>query len=300
MIEEKFIDLFAYNSKLQDKLVAEREVVLTYALEALFSTDVLTQLAFKGGTCLRKMFFGSTGRLSEDLDFTLYGESPEEGLILDVINVFNQERWGITFSCNQYYETADGRSYGGEVTYSHSWNELSVFNIQVSVRESPTLTVSHRDMLQQPYFKYLEFTPPKIPMLEPIEMTAEKIRAAYQRVKVRDLYDLYSIATTPFDCEILRMLVVLKLWQVRDPFNPPAFFQNILSADYDWDDLRRLIGTNIKIQPEKIINSIKSRYSALADLSDLEIEVIQDSSSGWNFKLANKLRRKIRDRFCAP
>ena len=71
MIADKFVDLYARNSGLRDKLVAERDVVLTYALRALNDTGVMNHLAFKGGTCLRKTMFGSSGRFSEDLDFTL-------------------------------------------------------------------------------------------------------------------------------------------------------------------------------------------------------------------------------------
>ncbi len=68
MIADKFVDLYARNSGLRDKLVAERDVVLTYALHALHEAGTLAHLAFKGGTCLRKAVFGSTGRFSEDLD----------------------------------------------------------------------------------------------------------------------------------------------------------------------------------------------------------------------------------------
>lgn len=64
MIEDKFVDLYARNSGLRDKLVAERDVVLTYALRALFDTGVMDHLAFKGGTCLRKLIFGAAGHLS--------------------------------------------------------------------------------------------------------------------------------------------------------------------------------------------------------------------------------------------
>jgi len=35
MIADKFVDLYARNSGLRDKLIAERDVVLTYALRAL-------------------------------------------------------------------------------------------------------------------------------------------------------------------------------------------------------------------------------------------------------------------------
>ena len=41
MIEDKFVDLYARNSGLRDKLVAERDVVLTYALRALLDASVM-------------------------------------------------------------------------------------------------------------------------------------------------------------------------------------------------------------------------------------------------------------------
>ena len=40
MIAEKFVDLYARNSGLRDKLVAERDVVLTYALRGLADDGV--------------------------------------------------------------------------------------------------------------------------------------------------------------------------------------------------------------------------------------------------------------------
>ncbi|MBI3983221.1 MAG: nucleotidyl transferase AbiEii/AbiGii toxin family protein, partial [Gemmatimonadetes bacterium] len=39
-------------------------MVLTYALRALLDAGVMDHLAFKGGTCLRKLIFGSSGRFS--------------------------------------------------------------------------------------------------------------------------------------------------------------------------------------------------------------------------------------------
>lgn len=38
---------------------------------------------------------------------------------------------------------------------------------------------------------------------------------------------------------LLRRLAVLKLWQVRDPFDPDAFFAKLRTGVYDWDDIRR-------------------------------------------------------------
>jgi hypothetical protein len=55
------------------------------------------------------------------------------------------------------------------------------------------------------------------------------------------LYDLHQFSRTPFEAGLLRRLAVLKLWQVRDPFEPEAFFAKLRSGVYDWEDIRRLV-----------------------------------------------------------
>jgi hypothetical protein len=47
VIDDKFVDLYARNSGLRDKLVAERDVVLPYALRGLFDAGVMNHLAFQ-------------------------------------------------------------------------------------------------------------------------------------------------------------------------------------------------------------------------------------------------------------
>jgi hypothetical protein len=49
------------------------------------------------------------------------------------------------------------------------------------------------------------------------EVVAEKIRAAAQRSKVRDLHDLSEIAVRVLDRDIIRSLAVLKLWDSDGP-----------------------------------------------------------------------------------
>ena len=297
MIEDKFVDLYARNSGLRDKLIAERDVVLTYALRGLSDASVMDQLAFKGGSCLRKMVFGSTGRFSEDLDFTLDSDRPEDDVLLQLVETFNREHYGITFTFEEYYKTVDDTSFGGDVLYHHAWNDSGRFRLQVSLRERPTLPVTLMAMKHQAYFSHLEFELFDVRSLEPVEMFAEKVRAAFQRAKLRDLYDLYRFATTPFDGELLRRLVVLKLWQVRDPFDPYAFFDNVRGGNYDWDDLRRLIRASERIEPADILTAVETRFAILWRLSELEHQVIADSKSGWNNLLAGRLRAEICERF---
>jgi hypothetical protein len=152
-------------------------------------------------------------------------------------------------------------------------------------------------MQHQAYFNHLEFELFDVHAMETIEMLAEKVRAAFQRVKVRDLYDLHRFAATPFDGELLRQLAVLKLWQTRDPFDPSVFFQKLRGGDYDWADIERLIRVSERIEPEQIISTVESRFDVLLQLTELEHQVITDAKSGWNEPLAERLRAEIRGRF---
>jgi predicted nucleotidyltransferase component of viral defense system len=294
VIADKFVDLYARNSGLRDKLVAERDVVLTYALRALHDSGVSTHLAFKGGTCLRKTVFGSAGRFSEDLDFTLDSSDPEDDVLVRLVQVFNREHHGIAFTFDEYYKTDGDTSFGGEVLYQHAWNSAGRFRLQVSLRERPTLPIALRPMKPQAYFPHLEFEPFDVRSLDVIEMVAEKVRAAFQRAKVRDLYDLHRFATTPFDGELLRRFAILKLWQVRDPFDPAAFFERIHGTEYDWDDLRRLIRSSDRVDAAEVLASIESRFGSLRNLSELERQVVADARSGRNEPLAERLRAEIR------
>jgi predicted nucleotidyltransferase component of viral defense system len=295
VIAEKFVDLYARNSRLRDKLVTERDVVLTYALRALLDAGVMNYLAFKGGTCLRKMVFGSSGRFSEDLDFTLDTDRAQDDVLTEMIEVFSGQHYGITFTPDTYYKTDEDTSFGGDILYRHAWNDAGRFRLQVSLRERPTLAVVSTSIQHQSYFKHLEFGLFDVRSLEPIEMMAEKVRAAFQRAKVRDLYDLHRFASKPFNVELLRRMAVLKLWQVRDFFDPETFFTKLRSGSYDWQDIRRLVRASERIEPDVILASVEGRYAALRNLTDVEREVIADAKSGMNHPLAERLRAEIRD-----
>ena len=90
--------------------------------------------------------------------------------------MFNGEHYGVAFTFDEYYKTEDDTSFGGEVLYSHGWNDAGRFRLQVSLRERPTLPVVPRTMKAQAYFRYLEFDRFDVRSLETIEMIAEKVR----------------------------------------------------------------------------------------------------------------------------
>jgi hypothetical protein len=98
MIDSKVVDFFAHRCGARDQLVAEREIVLSYALHLLWEREVCARLAFKGGTALRKLVFGAGGRFSEDLDFTLCTGEREEAAIAIIEALDGREHHGVTFT----------------------------------------------------------------------------------------------------------------------------------------------------------------------------------------------------------
>ena len=280
MLTQAQVQRYSNESGLRDIMIAEKEVVLTFLLQLLSERGILDRLAFKGGTCLRKMFIDAQGRFSTDLDFTGTEEHDHEDVILDMMEAFDQPYHGIQFAIPDegYYETQDGLSWGVNPTYSHDWNQGgSEIKLQISRRETPTLPTERRAQIEQRYFRFLPFAPAEIVCLALAEILAEKIRACYQRNKARDIYDLGTFATRPLDQARIRCLVVLKLWQARDTFEPARLIQKFEDGrDFDWDDLRQLLNRAVNIDRERITRDCVRGFRFLADLTDDERALARD------------------------
>ena len=166
MLTRPQVQRYSAEAGLRDIRIAETEIVLTYLLQLMAQEGILDRLAFKGGTCLRKMFIGGGGRFSTDLDFTRIEEHDHEDMILAMMEAFERPFHGVRFSIpdGSYYETQDGLSWGVNPVYTHHWNPdgQSEIKIQVSRRELPTLPPSRLAQSPQSYFRQLSFEPVSI------------------------------------------------------------------------------------------------------------------------------------------
>jgi predicted nucleotidyltransferase component of viral defense system len=227
------------------------------------------------------MFLGTQGRFSTDLDFTGIADHDHEEVILAMMEAFEQPFHGIQFAVADegYYETQDGLSWGVNPTYAHQWNAsgVSEARLQISRRETPTLPTERRPQIEQSYFKLLPFAPAEITCLALEEILAEKIRACYQRNKARDIFDLGVFATRPLNQPLIRRLVVLKLWQARDSFDPARLMQKFQDGlDFDWGDLAQLVRRTVQIDQERITADCVRGFGFLAELTDEEKIVASD------------------------
>lgn len=278
MLTQPEVQRYAHQSGLRDIMIAEKEIILTYILQLFSERGILTNLAFKGGTCLRKMHLGSQGRFSTDLDFTAVQEHDPEDLILEMMVAFEEPFHGITFELeDEFYETQDGLSWGINPAYTHDWNEGSEIKLQISFRETPTLAPESLPQCEQSYFEKLEFKPVDLVSLALDEMLAEKIRACYQRDKARDIFDLGVFATRPLDQRRIKRLVVLKLWQAKDAFDPEKLIEKFAKGtDFDWSDLEQLMNKAKTVDQEQIMKDCAHGYAFLKDLTDDERTLASD------------------------
>lgn len=240
------------------------------------NNSLLSHLAFKGGTCLKKIQFGKTGRFSMDLDFTAIDITKEQfkSSLNSLLN--GQEHYEVSFSIEDQWDSSD--SYGAVIAYSHEWNKAQ-FDIEVSFREKPILHPVDLQLVNELYFRYCPFQVFNVQCLRMEEVLAEKIRASFQRIRARDLYDLYLFAITPgsYNKPLVKTLAVIKCWQARDSFNYVQLQTKITKETYDWDDLQRLVRPDRLPQSKKVIQSVLGHYAYLGKLEDNLARIVADS-----------------------
>jgi predicted nucleotidyltransferase component of viral defense system len=178
--------------------VLERHFCLAWFLCGLADSDLKPVLAFKGGTALKRCYFGGY-RFSEDLDFTLREPLPFQEIRarLERVSAAVQEQSGIAFAFDREDPQADVNSHtfyqrctgplprGSEVKVDITINELLVF----PVAERPILR-GYEEFSDLP-----ENRPLLVYSLEEIATEKTVALADPARNEPRDLYDLWHLTT---------------------------------------------------------------------------------------------------------
>lgn len=256
-----------------DLHIAQQEVVLLYALNALAVERLADRLVFKGGTYVRMMVTGDAGRLSEDLDFTNNGLPEDPQGLLD--RAFSQDHYGVRFRVVDPYRTV-ARNWACGIEYSHEWDE-GRFRFEISYRESVSLPPARWRPVSQLYFAALPFPVPEIPSLQLEEAIAEKLRAIQQRATERDLYDAVRYGQKGFDQDLVRLLAVAKLWNDRQAFEPDLILSTLSNGRKEWPDLDRLIGRTRRQDWNRLASEAARRFSFLRELTPFEHGLIEDA-----------------------
>lgn len=270
MIAEGMARRFAHQAGV-DLVLAQQDIVLLFALDLLAERGVLNGLAFKGGTYLRKMILGPSGRISEDLDFTAVGIPREPEPV--IAGAFATPHHGVRF------RIADPRStehaWACTVAYKHDWGD-GRFQFEISYREAPSLPIEICKPVTALYTAALPFTAPQVPCLQMPEALAEKIRAMQQRGSDRDFYDLVQYSRMALNEELVRMLSTIKLWNDGQAFDARVVLDRLATPRKNWKNLEVLVGRKDKTNWNRAGVDAARRFGFLAETTRLERRLMDD------------------------
>lgn len=237
-------------------------------------------LIFKGGTALKKCYFGSQYRFSQDLDFTLVGDLSNTDLdqiIIEITkqagNVANSYDQNISFTVKTYREQEphphDQQAYIIKVQLPWHSQPLTKIKLEISRDELILKPTVLRNIMHE----YGEHVKEQLPVYALEEILAEKYRGLLQnqqklqqktwiRSRVRDFYDLWHILEQfrdELDLTNFQNLVVQKCrykgieFSDPDQFFAPNYLQRIKP---DWQQFLSALIENLP-EFDELVNKLK-------------------------------------------
>jgi len=116
--------------------VLERDYCLAWLLAGIAESEIKGILGFKGGTALKRCYFGDY-RFSEDLDFTLIEPVPPEELVrrLETVYAAVREASGIVFTFDREDRHAHANSYTFYLRYVGPLPRGNDVKVDITLRE---------------------------------------------------------------------------------------------------------------------------------------------------------------------
>lgn len=241
----------------KDKAMVEQDLIISRALVAIFSDEFLaSQLAFRGGTALHKLYLSPQPRYSEDIDLVQINAGPIKpimyrlGEVLDFLpnRVTKQKRYNNTmlFRMESEIPPVVPIRLKIEINCFEHFNELGLVKIPFKVENS--------------WFSgECEITTYKLN-----ELLGTKLRALYQRRKGRDLFDLYVALSHPA-IDIEEIIRCYRRYIGFSVAQPPTKKQFILNMEEKLLDPEFIGDTNFLLRPE-IEFDVMSGYRSIEQL----------------------------------
>lgn len=178
--------------------VLERDYCLAWFLVGLSRTKLRECLAFKGGTALKRCWFGDY-RFSEDLDFTLAEELSLASILADAEKAFRETKRasGVSFRFSRADRKQHANCHAFYLAYEGPISGTAVREVKVdiTIREEVVRPLADRPVLRG-YEEYSDLPTDAVVRVYSLEeIAAEKIVALFDRARnePRDLYDIWFL-----------------------------------------------------------------------------------------------------------
>lgn len=286
------IENWASVLKIENLILAEHDYRILFLLKDIYSHPFLSnRLCLKGGTAINKLFLKETSRLSIDLDFNIIGEKERvfkerkeiKGKLIEMLRRQKMEKIKVK---SRYDElTVSGR-------YKPIFGEKQKIKLEISyIERIPILDPVEKEM-KIPLGKI------RVKTYRIEELLATKIRALYDRLKGRDIYDLYFSSFIDFDKILLKKLVLFYFYKSGKIFNPKIFFRNIedkfLSEKFI-DDVSIFIKPTTEFSIKNNIKRILEFYSFLKEFDEHDKKFILLAEKLLGMELSSKNLKLIKN-----
>ena len=242
MIPEYFIQEWKEKAPWTEPYMVEQDLIICRALISIFSDEFLaSQLAFRGGTALHKLYLSPQPRYSEDIDLVQINPGPIKpimyrlGEVLDWLpdRVTKQKRYNNTMLFKVESETAPVVQIRLKIEincYEH-FNVLGLTKFPFSL-ENPWFSGSAE--LTTYHFE---------------ELLGTKLRALYQRKKGRDLFDLHC-ALSKREVDVEKVMLCYQKYMEFVVEKMPTYKQFVNNMEEKMQDSEFLGDTLTLLRPE--------------------------------------------------
>ncbi|MBE6270398.1 MAG: nucleotidyl transferase AbiEii/AbiGii toxin family protein [Prevotella ruminicola] len=242
MIPEYFIQEWKEMAPWTEPYMVEQDLIICRALISIFSDEFLaSQLAFRGGTALHKLYLSPQPRYSEDIDLVQINPGPIKPIMYRLGEVLSwlpdrvtkQKRYNNTMLFRVESEIAPVIQIRlkVEINCFEHFNVLGLTKVPFSMKNSwftgkAELTTYHFE-----------------------ELLGTKLRALYQRKKGRDLFDLYC-ALTKHDVDVDKVMLCYKKYMEFVVDKAPSYKQFVNNMEEKMQDPEFLEDTTLLLRPE--------------------------------------------------
>lgn len=234
----------------KDNAQVEQDLLISRALVDIFSDKFLaSQLAFRGGTALHKLYLSPQPRYSEDIDLVQITAGPIKPIMYRLGEVLE---WMPNRVTKQ-------KRYNNTMLFRMESEIPPIIQLRLKLEINCFEHFTQMGLVKYPFRVDNQWFEGKCELttyhLE--ELLGTKLRALYQRKKGRDLFDLYVALTqkNPNLDDLMRCYNRYMTFVVEQPPTYKQFVQNMEEKMQDTDFLN---DSQMLLRPELSFNAIEA------------------------------------------
>ena len=184
MIPKAYITEWSKNAPWVNNYQVEQDLIIERALVELFShTELSSQLAFRGGTALHKLYLKPQARYSEDIDLVQL-HAGEIGTLLTLIRKRLSFLGKANYNASEHNATLIFR-------FDSEYEPVIQLKLKIEINTREHFNVFNTLDIEHNLLSTYHSGNCKIKTFTVEELLSTKLRALYQRKKGRDLFDLW-------------------------------------------------------------------------------------------------------------